>query len=79
VAVQKIGSVIELPGFCRVSPAWTDLVENPCPADFAPSLLGFCVFMIFFWGYRAIKKPRRARYRAVAAGLYVDFYRSSQH
>jgi hypothetical protein len=29
VAVQKIGSVIELPGFCRASPAWTACVDKP--------------------------------------------------
>src|SRR5882757_5743858 len=55
VEAQKIGSVIESPGFCRASPPWTLNVENLGAGDFvgfsgsasSSSGLLICVVLIF--------------------------------
>src|SRR3954453_2203455 len=55
VEAQKIGSVIESPGFCRASPPWTLSVENLGGRDWvgfsgsasSSSGLLMCVVLIF--------------------------------
>src|SRR3954464_2920904 len=69
VEAQKIGSVIESPGFCRASPPWTLSVENlGCRASVgfsgnasSSSGLLICVVLIFH------HLPRHARSAADSA------------